>query len=293
MLRIASDFTQLALHALAHLRIVGALERPGDGYPEWSRAHLPESAWAGFEGEAAGCGRAPSAAALLRASPDLFADIAQLRASGGRPLAELGEHEVADRKLLAAFRERALAATTRWHAAAVGAGAAFAVVWHDELRRRCVEGLEAMRAPLARARALHPALAEATVELGWPLGLGGFASARRIVVGVPGDWGALGAALPAVVALHEAAVRAAAQARPERDDEERRVRASWAGLVDVARRVEDAPPPLRDAHASWLASRELEPLCRSAAALGLVAEERAQDVARHPEQRAEQLAACA
>jgi hypothetical protein len=296
MLRIASDFTQLALHALAHLPIEGPARLMDRGYLEWTTTNLPEGARTPIARDAqvlaSLCARTPTAASLLQAAPELFADIAQLRASAARDLAELGDAEVADPRLLAAYRASDATLVELWRAAVALAAPPFAAEWHGGLRARCAEGLEAVRGPLAEARRLHPALSEALIELAWPLGPRGRAFARRILVGVPGDWGELAAEIPAVVAMHEAAVRAAGEPLRRVDREERYVRAEWASLVDVADRMTQASAALRDAHATWLGSLDLEPLCRSAAELGLVAPAAAEAVAERRGERAETLVGC-
>lgn len=288
MLHVASDFTQLALHSLAHLPLPGPERLLDPAYLAWSSASLPEDARGPIERDAEllarQCG-GTSRGMLLQAAPELFEDIAQLRASARLDLVELSAADVAAPALLASYRSSAIDTVELWRAAVALAAPAFAAAWHEDLLPRCTDALEAVRGPLEDARRLHPALSDARVEFAWPLGPRGRAFARRIVVGVPGDWGGLAPEVPAVVALHEAAVRAHGR-RLEGDSQDRYVRAEWAALVDVCERIGRAPRPLRDAHAEWLGALALEPLCREAAERGLVSEEAAAHVADRPLERA-------
>ena len=280
-LALAPDATQLALHALAHLAIddPGRLDHPA--YLAWSKRVLPVGAREPIERDA----RVMSAlfaqdprSAVVHALPELSRDIAQLRASAARDLRELGPDDVAAPWLLDPLREVEVLAELLRSAMALAAPA-FLEAWR-ELAPRCEEGLSTLRPHLEEARALHPALRDARVELAWPLGARGRAFPRRILVGVPHDFADTDPRTPVILALHEAVVRA--QPSDAGDSREHYVRVEWAALAEVARAIEPASPALRDAHAGWLASLHLAPLCEAARELGLVSAEAAAQIASEP-----------
>lgn len=285
-LRVASDYTQLALHALAHLAIPGPGRLDDARYLAWSRAEVPPAARAPVEEDASAIASlwARERAEVLHAMPELFSDLAQARASAARALSELTARDVADPGLLAALRQSAAAELLR--GAILLAAPAWARFFRDELADRCARGLERIAPLLAIARAMHSPLSSARVELAFPLGSRGRAFSRRILVGVPGDFAGLDAATPVVLAMHEASVRA----HDRGPVEERYVRAEWAALVEVARTVAAAPAELREAHAAWLASLDLEELAEAAATLGLTTAEHARRVATDRAARAGELA---
>ena len=289
-LALASDFTQLALHALAHLAIddPGRLDHPA--YLAWSKQALPVDAREPIERDA----RAMSAlfaqdtrSSIVHALPELYRDIAQLRASAARDLRELGPSDVAAPWLLGPLREVEVLAELLRSAMALAAPA-FLEAWRA-LVPRCEEGLSALRPHLDEARALHPALCDARVELAWPLGARGRAFSTRILVGVPHDFAETDPRTPAILALHEAVVRA--QPCDAGDSREHYVRVEWAALAEVARAIEPASPALREAHAAWLASLHLAPLCEAARELGLASAEAAAQIASEPDDRARLLRA--
>ena len=75
---------------------------------------------------------------------------------------------------------------------------------------------------------------------------------RRIVVGAPGEWNAMDARVPVVVAMHEDFVRRS----PKRDY----AGMEWEALTRLAALMHGAHTELAQVHASWLASLELRPL---------------------------------
>lgn len=284
-LAIASDYAQLAFHALAHLPIRGP-GRLDPRYPAWCRRAMPEAARAPIEEDAPAIAElvARERCDVVHAMPELFRDLAQVRACAARELAELDDRDVASPALLRALRNSAAAELLR--AAILLAAPAFERFFAAELVPLCERGRALLEPQLDRARALHPPLAGARVELAWPLGAHGRAFPERIVVGVPGDFAGLDAATPAVLAMHEASVRAhggGAAGEPY-------VRAEWSAIIDVARSMAAAPSELREAHARWLAALDLAPLCERAAALGLAPAALAGRVAREPGARARLLA---
>lgn len=288
---LASDYTQLALHALAHLAIddPGRLDHPA--YLAWSRGALPIEAREPIERDAPAMSAlfaGDARSSIVHALPELFRDVAQLRASAARDLRELEPSDVAAPWLLDPLREiEVLAELLR--AAMALAAPAFLEAWERELAPRGEAGLRALTPHLDEARMLHAALRAARVELAWALGARGRAFARRIVVGVPHDFCETDPRTPAVLALHEAVVRA--QPTDAANLRERYVRVEWAALHEVARAIEPASAALRDAHSAWLASLHLAPLCEAARELGLVSAEEAAQIASEPDDRARLLRA--
>lgn len=285
-LAVASDYTQLALHVLAHLPLSGPGRLLDPAYLAWSERALPESRLLREDAPliAALFDQAPDDA--LHALPELHRDIAELRATASLTLDALERSHVAAPGLLAALRATPVLGELA-RTALLLAAPAFARVYREALIERCESGMRALAVHLDEARALLPALADARVELAWPLGAHGRAFSTRILVGVPGDFAGLPATTPAVLAMHEAAVRAHDVDLP---GSERYVRAEWAALIDVAGRMTGASPQLREAHARWLAALALEPLIDGARALGLVSEARAARIVADPAARASSLA---
>ncbi len=284
---VASDATQLALHLLAHLPLPGPGRLDDAAYLAWSASALPPEAREPIERDApllAGLyAHEPNEA--LHALPELYRDLAQLHATAARELEALTDDDVADVAVLAALR-RTPVLTELARAAMALAAPAFGRVFREQLAARCRAGAALVEPHLDEARAFHPALRDARVELAWPLGAQGRAFRSRIVVGVPDAFAPLDPAFPAVLALHEAAVRAHEPGAPA---PERYVRSEWAALVDVAKRIEPASSALRDAHAVWLASLSLDALLDHACALGLTHEARAARIARDRTERARWL----
>ena len=215
----------------------------------------------------------------LQLLPELYGDVAQLRATAALAMTELSDGDVADARVLARVRDAKHVELLR--AAISLAAPAFATAWHRELLASCLERLERLRAPMAEATERCPALQGADVELVWSLGARGRAFERRVLVGVPDDWSGLAPESPAVLAMHEAMVRDAG--RRESGDY---VRAEWSALSAVARQLADASDALRDAHASWLAGLDLAPLVTQARALGLCEARAAAQLIDAPSERA-------
>lgn len=286
LLLVASDYTQLAFHALAHLPIPGPGRLDDPRYLEWCAREVPREARAAIEDDAAVVAElfVREGADALHAMPELFSDITQARASATRALTELTGEDVADASVLRTLRNSAAAELLR--GAMLLMAPAFARFHRDVLARRCEDGRARMEPLLDRARSLHAPLRDARVELAWALGSRGRAFPRRVIVGVAGDFTERDAATPVVLAMHESSVRA----NDRGPGSERYVRAEWAALVEVARVMEVAPSELRDAHAAWLASLDLSSLCESAAALGLVDAGLARRIVRDRQARAAELA---
>jgi hypothetical protein len=291
-LALASDYTQLAFHGLAHLPIAGPARLYHEDYVEWSREHLAEPARVPIERDAAiltGLYTQTSGSAILQSIPELHADIAQLRLGAARDLDELTPADVLAPSLLALLQRSELPIVELFRAVIALAAPAYEGAWHGWLRAQCADGLEAVRAPLDEARQLSPELAIAKVELVWALGPRGRAFPERIVVGVPGGWGDLSPALPAILALHEASVRARSRELHDADDTDRYVRAEWAALRELAGAMRHASPELRETHARWLGSLGLGALCAAAAHRDLCTLEEAEAIATQPAERVKLL----
>ncbi|GAB5542923.1 MAG: hypothetical protein SangKO_026830 [Sandaracinaceae bacterium] len=281
VLRVANDYTQLCCHALTFLPLPGP-ERLSDArYLAWLRATLPGMAWEPIARDAETIvALARGDASLdLQLLPELYGDVAQLRATAALAMTELSDGDVADARVLARVRDAKHVELLR--AAISLAAPAFATAWHRELLASCLERLERLRAPMAEATERCPALQGADVELVWSLGARGRAFEQRVLVGVPDDWSGLAPESPAVLAMHEAMVRDAG--RRESGDY---VRAEWSALSAVARQLADATDALRDAHARWLAGLDLAPLVTQAKALGLCEARAAAQLIDAPSERA-------
>ena len=282
MLRVANDYTQLCLHALAHLPLPGPERLDDPRYLAWSERSLPEAARAPLARDAAVI--ASTGELILQSTPELYGDIAQLRATAALAMTELGEGDVSAPSLLA--RVRSSEPVELFRACVSLTAPAYAGCWHGELLAECVARLERLREPLEEARRLSSPLRDADVEIGWALGSRGRAFARRILVGVPDDWGALAAERPAVLAMHEAEVREASRAAKDH----RYVRAEWAALTRVASTLERASTKLRDAHAAWLAALDLTSVLAPATELGLCDETTRRALVERPTERPTLLA---
>ena len=273
ILEVASDVTQLALHALALVPIAGPGNLHDPAYTRWAEEHLPTEAIDPITRDAPLI--SAHADAALQWVPELFRDIAQLQASAA--IDELRPSDVHRQDALWAWRSASPAGELL--RAAMGLAAlAFRDAWP---RDRCAEAADRHRGIFERAARLHPALGRARVELAWPLGARGRAFPSRVIVGVPEDWTGLAPETPAVLALHEAAVRERAGGYTV---------VEWGALCEVASRVADADEALRDAHRAWLATLSLEALVAGALERGLCDDATAIALLDAPEDRAERFA---
>jgi hypothetical protein len=262
---IADGYTQLALHVLAHVPQGGPGELFDPRYIAWSRRALgDDDGDLDLVADGALIGarwRLDPRLAALHALPELFGSLAALRRCAARPLADLDAEDVAAPALLAALKGLDAVAVELVYAALGLCAPRF---------ERCLRGtilpalISARVAVAAAVDALTPAvpgLAAARVELAWALGRRGRALPRRIVVGAPAAWTDVEPATSAVIAAHEHCVRACG--------ERSYASAEWRALVEVAARLENGPPALRDAHARWLAGLELSTVVAGALAAGL------------------------
>lgn len=270
---VASDYTQLALHALAHVPLVGPGDLSDAGYVAWAAEHLPAGAIEPITRLAPLIGAGAERA--LHWAPELFRDVEHLLASAG--LETLSAEDVHRAHALRGWKTSS-PAPELLRVAMLLAAKEYAARWPVA---RCGERLQEHRDAFERAARLHPALGDARVELAWALGARGRAFPSRLIVGVPGDWTGLAPETPAVVALHEAAVRAASGAYPI---------AEWQALTEVAARMSGADAALRDAHRAWLARLDLDDLCAGAALRGACDEAAAKAIREEPQARPELLA---
>lgn len=279
---IASGYTQLAFHALAHFRLAGPADLHEPAYVRWAAENLPRDAIEPITRDASII--ATNAPGLsLQLAPELFDSIAQLRACAALEVDALGEDHLRSAAALREWRAIDAPGPELLRAALSLAAPAFETHW-PRLQARCEEALDRHRAIFAHAATLSPALAGARVELAWPLGPRGRAFASRIVVGVPDDWSGLSPWTPAVVALHEATVRTAAGGYS---------RAEWAALIDVSARMRRADEAMRSAHTAWLSRLDVHALATAAAARGGCTKSEAEAIAMDRDGRAEHLAALA
>jgi hypothetical protein len=274
---IADEFTQLVFHVFAHVPLSG----PGDvhdrRYVAWAAGHFDEADQRLLTQDAALLARlwnGDSRYEVLHRFCDLHASVADFLKCSDRPLAELRPDEVADGRLLARLRE--LPGAELLHATLALVAPGFARVFAE------------LQPDLEQARArvsgwLERLEVQANVELVWALGLHGRALPQRILVGAPAGWNGCSPARQAVLAAHEHTV-----ARVSNDDY---VADEWAALTELAYRLRDADPELREAHRDWLASLYLAPLLAAAVARNLLSAALAEAIDRHPLDRAVRLSA--
>jgi hypothetical protein len=218
--------------------------------------------------------------------------------SASRDLEVLTERDVDDAALLDALRRFARAPDAGGELVEI-LRADLALVARDYARRHVERVAPLARAAagavepfLAEARALVPSLAAARVELALALGSRGRALGGWILVGTPAPWNELDPAVPAVVAMHEAAVEDAAEllTRAAAGAEERYVRSELAALARVARAMPRATGALRDAHATWVEALAVAPLLEAAMSFGLVDHAVARGIGEAPAERVRLLA---
>lgn len=272
-LAAADGFAQLCFHVLAHVRRAG----PGDLFDAsvvaWSRATLDAAAQRQLEEDAAvlsALWREAPALDVLDALPALHGSLAGFRRTAAGALAAVTADAVADAGVLRALQGLGAAGEVV-HAALGLLVGPFAEVHARAIAPRLEREAPAIAATLEALAPYVPGLAAARVELALALGRRGRAMPGRIVIGV-----GTGAA---IVAAHEVAVGSSGQVEY--------VRAEWAALGRLARWLQPAPGPLREAHAAWLAGLDLGALVEAAVAAGLVA---ADDGRRLVEGRGERAA---
>lgn len=255
--RASSAYEALAFHALAHLSLAPPRSIRDPRYLAWCRETLPVEAIWPLDDDAPTLSariEADRAADAVQWLPLLHADMDALHATTHL---ELDAHAIAPHcgsTPLAALRARRgdgiewLRADLLLIATAFGHAYAEAPPVH-------AQHLEEVRVLLS---ALPAPEVPTAIVLDHALGAHGRSFPHVVYAGAPAAWNGLDARTPAVIALHEHAVRRAHGSFEERE---------WRALVRVARLIR-ACDPLARAHAEWLASAAIDALVESACARG-------------------------
>jgi len=267
--RPSTTYEALAFHALAHLPLTLPRSLRDERYLAWAAASLPSAACTPLADDAlAVSGRieADGAADAVQWLPLLHSDVGQLLATGRLELPSPDVAPHCDATALAALRARHGDGVEWLRADLLLMAPAFA---------RAHEDAPPIRAEhVAEVAALLSSLPDEdvprSVVLEHALGARGRAFPQVVFVGAPAPWNGLDARTPAVLALHEHAVR-----RTQGTFEER----EWSALVRVARLLA-ANEPLRRAHAEWLAEASLDALVEAARARGTITRAEAERVLR-------------
>lgn len=283
-----SDFTDLVLHVLGHVRLTGAGSVYDPRYVAWMRGRAPDELERLVHEDAAVLERVWSGARepeVVHAWPQLFDTIAGLRAVARQELRGLSAGQVDAPAVLAQLVAAARPELELLHATLCTLAPWYAR-WHavevEPALRRAVEAVQPWIEPAVR---VVPSLGHARIELAWAMGARGRGFSSRIVVGAPGPWHDLDARIPVVLAMHEQLVIDSGHASY--------ADAEWAALTGLAARMVAAPVELREAHARWLGSLELRSLLASLHAAGRLTLAQHDALARERVGRAERLAALA
>lgn len=278
-------FTDLVLHVLAHVRLGGAGCLRDSRIREWALARMPDALARMLEHDAAvleqawSNGRVPW---VVHAWPELLGSLDDLQAIATQELAALTAAQVRAPEVLARIHAARTPALELFHATLCTLAPWYAQQREAELVPALLQAVDRARPWLDQATRVLPSLASARVELSWSLGPRGRAFPSRIVVGAPAAWNDMEARTSAVLAMHEQAVHDAGH--PSYAE------AEWAALTGLAARMLDAPDPLREAHARWLASLELRPLLTELHAQGTLTTEDRRALAHEPDARTARLA---
>lgn len=277
-LGLADDYTQLAFHVLAHAVWLGPGRLSDPWYDEWSARTFSAGTalQVAEDGYIVGqMGEHPE----LHLLAELHRSIAAFKPTATRPLADIQPHEVRDVPALRALQRLGTAAELL-HASMALVAPEFTAVFIDIIKPWGRAAVAAISPWLAALAEHAPGLADARVELVWPLGRHGRAMPGRILIGcIDPDADPIS---PAILAMHEHAVCTSGHVDY--------LPAEWDALRRAARWSAAAPPALRDAHARWLASLDLAPLLARLVAAGLLAPADATRLA-NPADRADRLRA--
>jgi hypothetical protein len=257
--RPSSTYEALAFHALAHLTLEAPRSLRDERYLAWSRASLPEAARWPLEADALALSRRialDGAADAVQWLPLLHGSIDGLLATSQHELGSRALDAHAEPMALGALRAR-LGDGVEWLRADVLLVARAFAAAVDASLRVDPRSLDEVKGLLG---AFAPADVPSRVVLDPSLGARGRAFPEVVFVGAPAPWNGLDARTPAVLALHEHAVRCATGSLEARE---------WSALVRVARRV-GSTSALREAHAAWLAQAPLEPLLEAARVRGAI-----------------------
>lgn len=286
--RPTSDLTDLVLHVLAHVPL-GAPGCVHDArYLQWARGRAPAELEALLHEDAAALARAWAGGcmpAAVHAWPELFASLDELRACAALELRAIAPERVRAPWVLARLVAHEQPELELLHATLCALGPWFAGWRAAEVEPRLLQVAPQVERWLEPAARVVPSLAGARIELSWVLGPRGRGLPSRLVVGAPAPWHDLDACTSAVLAMHEQAVKDAG--------DDRYAQAEWAALTGLAARMGAAPLALRQAHARWVASLELEPLLASLHAEGQLTLEQRRALLHDREQRVPRLAALA
>ncbi|MEM7152482.1 MAG: hypothetical protein AAF799_06535 [Myxococcota bacterium] len=248
----ASDFTELVLHCLAHLRSPGPEDVFDAGYVEWVGHHAPTAHLAALD---VGLGRLQrhwstgKVPVVVQAWPELFPTIAAFREVGPGPLKSLAPSQVAGASVLGWLQRADETIVESVHATLLELMPTFEG-WHRDVVRPQLSAAMQSTAPwLEQAVQLMPSLAQRTIEQTSALGRHGRGLPSRILIGAALPFNGLEPQVPAILALHEESVHRAGSG----DYHE----VEWRALVGLTHRMQGAEPSLRAAHAQWLSSLNL------------------------------------
>lgn len=256
--RASSAYEALAFHALAHLPLRPPRSLRDERYLAWSRASLPEAARVPLDQDAPAIAariEADEAANAVQWLPRLHGSIEALLATAQHELSSRAIDPWSESMSLGALRAR-LGHGLEWLRADLLLSARAFAEMHGVTRVE-VESLEAVRGLLS---VLPRTDVPTCVVLDRALGARGRAFPDVVFVGAPAPWNGLDARTPAVIALHEHAVRRGRGSFEQRE---------WTALVRVARLLE-VNEPMQRAHAMWLAEASLEVLLEAACARGVI-----------------------
>lgn len=253
-LRSADGFTQLVAHLFAHVPLAGPGNLADPRYVAWACDQLEVEDRTTLEHDAALLARlwaGDPRLDVLHGLYELHADLDGFRATANRSLAELRSDEVREPALLAIMGS--LDAAELVHASMSAMIDGFADLL-DEIASALVLARARVLPWLERIRVHVPELDEVPVELVWAMGEHGRALPSRILVGAPAAWNRMDPARTAVLAAHEALVRAHAS-------DEYVVCERWA-IAALGERLRDADLELRTRHAAWLGSIDVSRLSK-------------------------------
>jgi len=281
-LHLTDDFTDLALHVLAHVRLREAGNLFDRRYVDWAsdRTAPLEEEWLHEGAEALEKIWAKGAPSMVHAWPEVFESLEVLSSVASVELSAVPLERARAPRVLEAVRSAP--GVELLHATICALGPWFGQWRREELEPRGHEAVALVRPWLEEAQTLIPTLADARIELAWALGARGRAFRGRIVVGVPAAWNGLDGRTPAVLAMHEQLVRGSGKRGY--------VAAEWAALTGLAAVICDASAPLRRAHAQWLASLGLRPLLEAVVKAGWLERDDAERLVSERDARSEALA---
>ena len=282
----ASDFTELVLHCLAHLRSPGPEDLFDARYVEWVGSSAPTEHLSALDNAMGtlqvywGTGRAPM---VVQAWPELFATISMFREVGGASLKSLEPSQVSSEGVLGWLKGVDETVVEAVHSTLRSLAPSFGD-WHRMVVRPKLELAIKATAPwLEHAVKLMPSLGERRIEQTSALGVHGRGLPSRILVGAALPFNELDARLPAILALHEESVHLAGKGEY--------AELEWRALVELSKRMQGAEPSLRATHARWLSTLRISAVLEHAVASGELDPGECQALLADPPRRATRLAA--